>query len=267
MRLWTMLSDGLSRCRILLLSLVIQATLALGHEGHQPLPTKGVQVDLKKGHITLSKAARDVLDVRTVGAEQRDSIERLRAYATIVAPWTKYAVVTSRLPGRVIALHVRPGDIVSAGQLLAEVDSLDLHTLRLNYQQAQNDIDLSEKILAEIEPAAKTGAVPGQKLIEAQQAHRQNLNTRQVLLAKATVLNVEEATLAADDESHPLRLPIRSTVGGVVVHADLAVGKFIEPTEHLMDIVDLVGHTKTVGRSDRKSGGDINVLPVGATTG
>lgn len=121
------------------------------------MPTKGVQVDLKKGHITLSKAARDVLDVRTVAAEQRDSIERLRAYATIVAPWTKYAVVTSRLPGRAVALHVLPGDIVAAGQLLAEVDSLDLHTLRLNYQQAQNDIDLSEKILAEIEPAAKTG--------------------------------------------------------------------------------------------------------------
>ncbi len=231
--------DGLWKCRMWLLLLAIQATLAFGHEGHQPLPTKGVQVDLKKGHITLSKAARDVLDVRTVAAEQRDSIERLRAYATIVAPWTKYAVVTSRLPGRVVALHVRPGDVVEAGQLLAEVDSLDLHTLRLNYQQAQNDIDLSEKILAGIEPAAKTGAVPGQKLIEAQQAHRQNLNTLQVLLAKATVLNVEEPTLAADDESHPLRLPIRSTVSGVVVHADLAVGKFIEPTEHLMDIVDL----------------------------
>ncbi len=231
--------EGLCWCGMLLLSLVIQATLTFGHEGHQPLPTKGVQVDLKKGHITLSKAARDVLDVRTVAAERRDSTERLRAYATIVAPWTKYAVVTSRLPGRVVELHVRPGDAVAAGQLLAEVDSLDLHTLRLDYQQAQNDIDLSEKILAGVEPAAKAGSIPGQKLIEAQQTHQQNLNTLQVLRAKATALNVEETTLAADDESRPLRLPIRSTVGGIVVHADLAVGKFIEPTEHLMDIVDL----------------------------
>ncbi|MBC7818029.1 MAG: efflux RND transporter periplasmic adaptor subunit [Planctomycetaceae bacterium] len=231
--------EGLCWCGMLLGLLIIQATQAFGHEGHQPLPTKGVQVDLKKGHITLSKAARDVLDVRTVAAERRESTERLRAYATIVAPWTKYAVVTSRLPGRVVALHVRPGDAVAAGQLLAEVDSLDLHTLRLDYQQAQNDIDLSEKILAGVEPAAKAGSIPGQKLIEAQQTHRQNLNTLQVLQAKAAALNVEEAMLATDEESRPLRLPIRSTVGGVVVHADLAVGKFIEPTEHLMDIVDL----------------------------
>lgn len=221
------------------MSLLLIVASAFGHEGHQPLPTRGVQVDLKAGRISLSRSARELIDVRTAAAERRDSIERLRAYATIVAPWTKYAVVTSRLPGRVVALHVRPGDVVEAGQLLAEVDSLDLHTLRLDYQQAQNDIDLSEKILAGLEPAARAGSISGQKLIEAQQAHQQNLNTLQVLQAKAGALNVEEATLATDEESRPLRLPIRSTVGGVVVHADLAVGKFIEPTEHLMDIVDL----------------------------
>ncbi len=150
------LRGGCGRWSVLLL--VIAAASVFAHEGHQPLPTKGVQVDLKKGHITLSKAARDVLDVRTAAAERRESTERLRAYATVVAPWTKYAVVTSRLPGRVVALHVRPGDAVEAGQLLAEVDSLDLHTLRLDYQQAQNDIDLSEKILAGVEPAAKAGS-------------------------------------------------------------------------------------------------------------
>ncbi|MCX7423843.1 MAG: efflux RND transporter periplasmic adaptor subunit [Planctomycetia bacterium] len=221
------------------LLLVLFAALAFGHEGHQPLPTRGVQVDLKSGKISLSRSARELIDVRTVAAERRESTERLRAYATVVAPWTKYAVVTSRLPGRVVALHVRPGDVVEAGHLLAEVDSLDLHTLRLDYQQAQNDIDLSQKILAGLEPAAKAGSIPGQKLIEAQQAHRQNLNTLQVLQTKAVALNVDEGTLATDEESRPLRLPIRSTVGGVVVHADLAVGKFIEPTEHLMDIVDL----------------------------
>ncbi len=143
------------------LLLVLLAAAAIAHEGHQPLPTKGLQVDLKKGRITLSKAARDIIDVRTVPAERRDSTERLRAYATIVAPWTKYAVVTSRLPGRVVALHVRPGDVVEAGQLLAEVDSLDLHTLRLDYQQAQNDIDLSEKSSRVSSRRRRRGRSPG----------------------------------------------------------------------------------------------------------
>ena len=37
--------------------------------------------------------------------------------------------------------------------MLAEVDSLDLQTLRLDYQQARNDVDLSRKILEGLEPA------------------------------------------------------------------------------------------------------------------
>lgn len=211
---------------------------ALGHEGHQPLPTKGVRVDLAKGRITLSKAARELIDVRTSEVEQREGTERLRAYATLVAPWTKYAVVTSRLSGRVVTLPVRPGDFVEAGQVLAELDSLDLHTLRLDYQKARNDIDLSGKILEGLEPAAKSGAVSGQRLLEAQLTHQQNLNTLRVLQSKAAALGVAEETLAAEQEQ-PLRLPLQSLVRGVVVHSDLAVGKFVEPTEHLMDVVDL----------------------------
>lgn len=216
----------------------VLATTAFGHEGHQPLPTRGVKVDLAKGRISLSRAARDLIDVQTAEVERREGVERLRAYATLVAPWTKYAVVTSRLSGRVVSLRVRPGEPVEVGQVVAELDSLDLHTLRLDYQKARNDIDLTGKILEGLEPAAKTGAVSGQRLLETQLTHQQNLNTLRVLQSKAAAINIEEDSLGADQEQ-PLRLPVQSPVRGVVVHSDLAVGKFVEPTEHLMDVVDL----------------------------
>ncbi len=225
-----------------LLIVVFLATLALpcfAHEGHQPLPTKGVNVDLKSGRITLSRPARDAIDVRTVVVDQKRGDQRLRAYASLVSPWTKYAVVTSRLSGRVVSLPARPGDVVQAGQVLAELDSLDLQTLRLDVQQARTDVELSRKILDGLEPAATSGAVAGQRLIEAQQNHQQNLNTLQILQARMTALNVSEDMLLSDDQKQPLRLPIQSPISGIVVHADLAVGKFVEPTEHLLDVVDL----------------------------
>ena len=52
--------------------LLIAGASAFGHEGHQPLPTKGVQIDLKAGHLTLSRAAREVLDVKSVEVQTRD---------------------------------------------------------------------------------------------------------------------------------------------------------------------------------------------------
>lgn len=217
----------------------LAVNVASAHEGHQPLPTRGVQVDLVKGHISLSKAARELIDVRTAEVDRRKGTERLRAYATLVAPWTKYAVATSRLAGRVAALRVRPGDLVEVGQVVAELDSLDLQTLRWDYQKARNDIDLSGKILAGLEPAANSGAISGKSLVEAQLTHQQNLNTLRVLQSKAAALNMVEAELTAKPNEGPLRLPVQSPIRGIVVHSDLAVGKFVEPTEHLMDIVDL----------------------------
>lgn len=225
---------------LVFLTMLLVATAANGHEGHQPLPTKGVQIDLKAGHLTLSRSARDVLDVRTVEVRTGQVEGVVRAYATIVAPWAHHAFIASRLPGKVVKLHVRPGDVVTQGQVLAEMDSLDLQTLQLDYQQAVNDLELSQTLLASITPAAQTGAVPGNRLAEAENSHRQNQNTLDVLRAKAVGLQVAEASLAfsEDNTASSPRLKIISPISGVVVHADIAVGKFVEPTEHLFEIVD-----------------------------
>lgn len=211
-----------------------------GHEGHQPLPTKGVQVDLKLGHITLSKAARQLLDVRAIEVGVSPVRSSVRTYVTAVAPWSRHAYVTSRLPGRITKLNVRPGDAVAAGQVLAELDCLALNTLQADYQKALNEEDLSSKLLASATAAVQSGALPGQRLIEVQTTHRQNLNSLQVLRAKAEGLGISMKTLdtAIAEDASPPRLRLLSPTAGVVVHADIAVGKFIEPTEHLLEIVD-----------------------------
>jgi RND family efflux transporter MFP subunit len=222
--------------------LLLQVTGApvLAHEGHQPLPTKGVQIDLQGGHLTLSRAARDVLDVQTGEVRSGEVAGAVRAYATVVPPWTRHAFVTSRLPGRIVALQVRPGDFVESGQSLAELDSLDLQTLRSDYQKAQNDLELSAKVLETVTPAVKAGSIPGQRLVEAENTHRQNQNALEVLRAKSEALQVQEAELGsrAGDDLPPLRLTLKSPIRGIVVHADVAVGKYVEPTEHLFEIVD-----------------------------
>lgn len=209
-----------------------------GHEGHQPLPSKGVQVDLERGRVVLSRTARDLIDVQTVEVEERAEQQHLRAYAKLVAPWNKHAFVTSRLSGQVASLRVQPGETVSAGQVIAELDSLDLHSLRLDYLKALNDIDLSTKTLEILEQTVKGGAISGQRVFELQLTHQQNLNRLKVLRSKVASLSISENELQESD-SQPFLLPVVSPIGGIVLHSDLAVGKVVEPTEHLMEIVDL----------------------------
>ncbi len=47
--------------RVLVILLTFHGKLVFAHEGHQPLPTKGVQVDVAHGHVTLSAQAREPL--------------------------------------------------------------------------------------------------------------------------------------------------------------------------------------------------------------
>lgn len=264
------LSDLLARrrfrsaaCLSLLVLLTAAITWVWAHEGHKPLPTKGAVVDVEKGQVTLTRDARDALDVQTAEVQLRPVEEKVLAYATLVAPWQQHAFVTSRLPGRIAALNVKPGQTVTAGQVLAEVESLELKNLQLELVNAQNDIRLSSKIVEEL---VKTGeAIPGQRLLEARAKHRQDLNALDIAKSKWLSLGLSPSDLdrlLREPASQSIRsLPIRSPISGVVIHADLVVGKVVDPLEHLFEIVDLASVWVKIGVLEK----DLHKVSVGQT--
>jgi RND family efflux transporter MFP subunit len=224
------------------LMLTVAATWVLAHEGHAPLPTRGAQVSAETGQIILSRDAREALDVQTAEVATRPVTESLLAYATLTSPWQHHAFASSRVAGRVVELHARPGQPVAAGEVLAEVESVELESLQLELLNAQNDARLSEKIVTDLERTVRVGAVRGQDLIDAESKHRQNRNAATVAKAKWTSLGLPGPDLDAllqAGKSQPRTFPVRSPVRGTVVHADLAVGKVVEPLEHLFEVVDL----------------------------
>jgi hypothetical protein len=64
-----------------------RCNLSVAHEGHQPLPTKGVQVDTDRGYITLSGQARSAIGLQTDEVSVGDVSSRLFVFAETVAPW------------------------------------------------------------------------------------------------------------------------------------------------------------------------------------
>lgn len=214
--------------------------ILLAHEGHAPLPTKGAQVDAAKGQVTLSKEARDALDLQTAEVKTLPVEEYVPAYATVAAPWRRHAFASSRLGGRIAKLHAKPGQQVEAGEVLAEVKSLELETLQQELLAAKNDSRLSAKIVAGLEEAR--GAVPEQTILEARNRHRQNLNALEVGRVKWASLGLPAdalETLLRTGKPSLETLPVRTPVAGTVVHADLSVGRVVELMEHLFEVVDV----------------------------
>ena len=226
----------------LFISLLI-VSAALAHEGHRPLPTRGMEVNVETGSMILTKAARETLDVQTAESESKKLSQSLDAYGSIVVPWDRHAVIASPLTGRIVDLKVSPGETVSEGQVLAEMESPELEQLILELRAAQVDLLLSSKLVDNISQASRSGAIPAVRLIEATLKQDQDRTAVELASVKwrslqlpLTMLNT---ILQSPQQNHRQLLQLRSLIDGIVTHADLSIGKVVDPKEHLFEILDL----------------------------
>ncbi len=237
-RRWLLnLPSGAVQLSLALLLSVTSSSRARAHEGHQPLPTKGVAVDTKRGQLVLSDQARTAIGLETEEVRVGQVSSTLTTYAETVAPWQAKAYGSAQISGRITKLHARPGDVVSQGQVIAELSSRELETLRLSYLQAQNEVALNRKLLEASAPAARQGAVPRQRIDEIENALAQSQNDLEIASIRASTLGLDAKEFSNDgQEIHHF---VRSPIAGRIIHSDLTEGKFVEAFEHLFDIVNL----------------------------
>ena len=224
------------------LSVLVIAAVAMAHEGHEPLPTKGAQVDLKKGLIRLSAQSHRALGVKVAEVAIDTVQEKILAYATLQSPWQKHRYVGSRIAGRIARLYVKPGQRVASGKRLADVESIELEELQLTLINAHNEALLSEETLARAEKLTGQQAMAAGELAEAKSDHHQKLASVRIARGKLLSVGIEagEIEQVLDGSNPPIRvLPILSPLSGIVTHSDLAVGKVVEPQEHLFEVTDL----------------------------
>jgi membrane fusion protein, heavy metal efflux system len=207
------------------------------HEGHQPLPSKGVQIDTARGYITLSAQARNAIGVATAEVAVGSVASNLTVYAEVHSPWQAKAFGSAQISGRISKLLVQPGDTVSRDQVVAELSSRELEQLRLEYLQAQKEFELNSQLLELSRPAAAAGAVPMQRTLELEYALQQNLNNIQIARIRANTLGID-SRLLDHNQTQEIFQQVRAPIAGKIVHSDLSEGKFVESFEHLFEIVN-----------------------------
>lgn len=224
------------------LLVVSELTTIRAHEGHRPLPTRGMELDLDHGTIILTKSARDTLDVQTEEVLARPISEEIFSYGTLQSPWNSHALISSAISGRIVALHVAPGEVVKAGQLLAELESPELELLQLELRTAQISLNLAERLAASTEAASRVGALAGNRSVEAQNEVQQQRAAVEIASAKWNGLGLPAETLNAiltrPEQAITQRMALSSPINGTITHADLSVGKIVDPKEHLFEVLD-----------------------------
>ncbi|MEX2140906.1 MAG: efflux RND transporter periplasmic adaptor subunit [Pirellulales bacterium] len=214
------------------------ATLALGHEGHEALPTKGASV--RGDTVLLSPEARKAVGLSMIEVRTKDLERTLIANGAIEIPWHQHAYATTRVTGRINSVTRKPGDQVQAGDLLAEVESLELIDEQLELIQDHLELELAAKTLARAESLGRQGIVPGKDVATARATRSEKSSAIEIVRQKLLAIGFSGAQLMELMKTKQLlrTLPIIAPISGTLVHADVNPGQVVEPTTHLFEIVD-----------------------------
>lgn len=220
----------------------VGATPSRGHEGHAPLPSKGVEVDGERGMLVVSTAAARALQIEVADVELGALDERTLAYARLVAPWNRHAFVATGIGGRVSAVFAKPGESVRRGQRLATISSLELETIQLELLTARAERTLAEQTFARLGRLAAAQIAAVRELADARAAAEQARAAVAVAQAKLRSLGVGaeaiESLLEKDDSPILRSIDVVSPVDGTIVHGDVTVGAVVTADEHLFEIID-----------------------------
>ncbi len=192
-----------------------------------------------QGGVTLSAEERDNIGLKTVQAELR-KVEDVRLLNGVVkAHPDRVALVTSRVAGRVVAIHVGLGDRVEKGQGLADVQGVELEKVELGLIQAENKLTLAQADLERIRALVEKGIAARKELLTAESQYQAVVNeieslTRQLGLLGMTEAEVQKVRL----EKTVSTLHLRATLAGTVVERSVILGQAIEPDQPLFKIMD-----------------------------
>jgi cobalt-zinc-cadmium efflux system membrane fusion protein len=181
----------------------------------------------------LVKIAPDMmrdLRVTTGKAQARAAAETVSALGELHVNEDAYAEVASPVSARVIKVLARPGDTITAGQVLARLDSPELAQARAEVDAARVRLEIARKTWERKRGLTADRLIPERETLEAQAA----------LTEAEAAYNVATSSLRKfGGGAGESTLAIKSPIGGTVIDRTVVMGQLADPSKTLFRIGDL----------------------------
>jgi cobalt-zinc-cadmium efflux system membrane fusion protein len=187
---------------------------------------------------------------RVDSAEFESQRQKLRPIqAQIELPTDGKVFASSNIRGRLLNLLVERGDRVQAGDVLAEVESLELKNLQLQLLQTRVLLNLTKTSLDRMQPLSGVGSVPEKDIWQLRAKYDSHRHAEQSLihklrlvgLAQDEIERIEKLDLTDPQagEKISMTLPIRAPAAGQIADFELSLGQVVDINDHLFEIHDL----------------------------
>ena len=174
------------------------------------------------------------LGITTTAVESRPGGEGTPVLGELRVNESAYAEVSAPVPARALRVLALPGVRVRRGQVLAEMQSLELGKTRGDYRDAQARVDLARQALERKRSLAAERIAPQREVQEAEAELRRAEASLQG--ARGTLNALGASNDGGGDDS---RLVLRAPISGTVIDRHLVQGEVAQPGETLFKVGDL----------------------------
>lgn len=186
--------------------------------------------------VVLSAEEARAEGIKSEVVEYRPVSAAIPLTAAIVANRDRLAHIAPRVSGKLVRVHANLGERVSAGKVLAQVDSIEIGSANSEYLQARSAADL-----------ARANGVRAEKLFA-----EQVIAQKDYLAARSEVERTDAALRAARDRLRTLGVglpqpggpapsvyPLTAPFAGTVIAKDAVLGELAQPDKAVFSIADL----------------------------
>jgi cobalt-zinc-cadmium efflux system membrane fusion protein len=174
------------------------------------------------------------LGITTTAVESRPGGEGTPVLGELRVNENAYAEVSAPVPARALRVLALPGVRVRRGQVLAEMQSLELGKTRGDYRDAEARVDLARQALERKRSLAAERIAPQR---EVQEAEAELKRAEASVQGARGTLNALGAT--SDSGGDDSRLVLRAPLSGTVIDRHLVQGEVAQPGETLFKVGDL----------------------------
>ena len=227
------------------------ALTGCGEGGGKPTPQASASLNAPSESGRAAERSTDPMEVRVRAdmssyfklgrLEFVDVSQSLDAVGRIEADPRLVARIGSAVSGRVIEVFGEVGQAVRKGQTLAEIASPELTAAQLNYLRAFSTANLSERAVdraRQLLSADVIGSAELQRRESELMVARAELGAAgdQLLLMGVTAERIAELRKSG---SLSARLPVPSSISGVIIERKLSTGQVAQPGDSLFTVADL----------------------------
>ncbi|MGH7207408.1 MAG: efflux RND transporter periplasmic adaptor subunit [Nitrospiraceae bacterium] len=195
--------------------------------------------------LTLSKDSPVLVSLRTERVAVRPLKRELKAQAgKIVANENRLAHLSSRVPGRIVAVYANLGDQVKTGDRLLLLDSPELGATQLEYRKARTGLSVVEKSFERAKMLLERKVIGVAEYQRREGEYQNALAEVHESEEKLHLLGMREQEikrLSGPDLPHAqvAQVPLRASISGEVIQRNATVGEVIDPSKSLFTVADL----------------------------